>query len=970
MRRRVLFLQMISISLKCVIIDAMNVFSHEELAKKVPWFHREYLIVLVTILVITLLTAAGAFTNLEYNAFDSLMKVKKAPVERTDVVMVAIDDDATENVGQFPWPRDILGDVIMRMRELGARKVVFDIEYPTASVKGLNRDVEKQLPGMVAEAGDNVSGYLGELLERMADPQSYGLTDDEILDLGIELYEDYIPAEFDAFYEDVAGSVIRDNDMYFAKSLRFFGDSWLGSNMQDLGVRITEEYDQWITNNKLIKNVSDDGGYIARESNYFFNKRTVGRRGFAPALQSMVEAAAGFGYCNVWLDDDGVRRRVKLFYDHNDGYVGQLTFAPMLSELQPTRIIREKARLTLKDAHIVNADGQEEIKDMVIPLDKDGNVVINWTQNKFLDSYTIVSAYDLVRLDDLEDYLIGWLQKLTDTYGVAINRASPAYVKEAKKLVKEYDSLEKTREKLFNRTSGSTIDDPDFDVYFEGRKSFFNKCMQLSDMNYQQEIMDYWDTRMEKYAHNPAEVTRCTNERAGFVALYSAYRDAVESYYNADDYLSRKFSGAFCIIGHTATGSTDLGNTPFETGFPNIGTHANVYNTIMNQDFITPTPWYYGIVIASLLLILITISFRSTGMFAQNMSYFIGLVAFLAIIVALFVTTQIYIEVVAGAIIMVVGAIGQVALRFAKTAKEKGFIRQAFGTYLSPAVIDEIIKDPSKLSLGGEEKYLTAMFTDIRSFSTLSEKVTPTQLVSFLNKYLTRLSDIILENGGTIDKYEGDAIIAFFGAPISFEDHAWRAAISAVRMKQAEADFNTEMLAAGIIPTPVYTRIGLNTGDMVVGNMGTDAKMNYTMMGNAVNLAARLEGVNKVYHSWILVSEATWNGANSGEHEGVLLGRRFDRVRVVGINTPVQLVNILGVKSELDPALIESVDLFHKGLDCYLAKDFAKGKEFFDQATALYPSDEAASVFAERCATNLANGVPDEWDGVVNMTSK
>ncbi len=948
----------------------MKTISHEELAKKVPWFHREYLIALITILFFTLLSAGGAFTHLESGAFDLLLKMKQSPVERNDIVMVAIDDDATEKVGQFPWPRDILGDVIMRMRELGARKVVFDIEYPTASVQGLNRDVEKQLPQMVADAGDSVSRYLGELLTLMSDPQAYGYSEEDVFELGADLYENLIPAEFDSFYDNVADSVIRDNDIYFARSLHFFGDSWLGSNMQDLGVRISDEYDQWITDNKLIKNVRDEGGYIARESNFFFNRRATGRRGFAPALQPMVEAAAGFGYCNVWLDDDGVRRRVKLFYDHNDGYVAQLTFAPILSEMQPSQIIRKKAQLILKNAHILDSTGNEIEKDIVIPLDKDGNVIINWTKNSFLDSYRIISAYSMIRLDDLEDDVINRLPQLTETYSVAINRKAPAYVKEAKNLVKEYSRLEATKQALFNRMEGSTIGDAEFDAYFAERRSFFNKCAQLADMQYQKQVVDYWNDRIEKYADNPLEVQRCENNRAGFIALYEAFRGEVNAYLAGFEELSRLFAGSFCIVGHTATGSTDLGNTPFETGFPNIGTHANVYNTIMNQDFITPTPWWYGIIIASVLIMLITIGFRTTGMWAQNMSYFIGLSAYIGIVYGLFVATQVYIELVPGALIMFIGSIGQVALRYFKTAKEKGFIRQAFGTYLSPAVIDEIIKDPSKLSLGGEEKYLTAMFTDIRSFSTLSEKVTPTQLVSFLNKYLTRLSDIILENGGTIDKYEGDAIIAFFGAPISFEDHAWRAAISAVRMKQAEADFNTEMLAAGIIPTPVYTRIGLNTGDMVVGNMGTDAKMNYTMMGNAVNLAARLEGVNKVYHSWILVSEATWNGANSGEHEGVLLGRRFDRVRVVGINTPVQLVNILGVKSELDPALIESVDLFHKGLDCYLAKDFAKGKEFFDQATVLYPSDEAASVFAERCAANLANGVPDDWDGVVNMTSK
>ena len=193
-------------------------------------------------------------------------------------------------------------------------------------------------------------------------------------------------------------------------------------------------------------------------------------------------------------------------------------------------------------------------------------------------------------------------------------------------------------------------------------------------------------------------------------------------------------------------------------------------------------------------------------------------------------------------------------------------------------------------------------------------------------------------------------------------------------MKQAEAKFNDEMMANGTIPNkicmPICTRIGINTGDMVVGNMGTENKMNYTMMGNAVNLAARLEGVNKVYHSWILVSESTWNAADSGEHKGVLLARRLDKVRVVGINTPVQLYNILGVKSELDENLIEAVDIFHQGLDLYLQKDFENARKIFDNATRKYPDDQTAAVFSARCMSFLEKGVPEDWDGVVNMTSK
>jgi hypothetical protein len=189
-------------------------------------------------------------------------------------------------------------------------------------------------------------------------------------------------------------------------------------------------------------------------------------------------------------------------------------------------------------------------------------------------------------------------------------------------------------------------------------------------------------------------------------------------------------------------------------------------------------------------------------------------------------------------------------------------------------------------------------------------------------------------------------------------------------MKQAEKEFNKEMLAMGLIPSEINTRIGINTGNMVVGNMGTEQKMNYTMMGNNVNLAARLEGVNKFYKSWILVSEATWNEANSGEHEGILLARRLDRVRVVGINTPVQLYNIIGVKNELPKETLESIEVFHQALDLYLKKDFVNAGKLFLKAQKLYTEDETPSVFIDRCKKFYKNGVPEDWDGVINMTSK
>ena len=265
---------------------------------------------------------------------------------------------------------------------------------------------------------------------------------------------------------------------------------------------------------------------------------------------------------------------------------------------------------------------------------------------------------------------------------------------------------------------------------------------------------------------------------------------------------------------------------------------------------------------------------------------------------------------------------------------------------------------------------MTALFSDIKSFSSFSELVTPTKLVSVLNDYLGSMSDQILAEGGTIDKYIGDSIVSFFGAPLDLENPAWSAVVSAIRMKQAEAEFNKENVANGNIPRELYTRVGINTGDMVVGNMGTSAKMNYTIMGDAVNLASRLEGVNKVYKSWILCSDTTWYDANTGENMGKIIARPFDRVRVVGRDEPVQLYNILGFKDELSESWLEAVDIFQKAMDKYLQRDFAGAGKLFVKANKVCPEDESSLVYAQRCKEYIEKGLGENWDGIMNMTSK
>jgi adenylate cyclase len=273
--------------------------------------------------------------------------------------------------------------------------------------------------------------------------------------------------------------------------------------------------------------------------------------------------------------------------------------------------------------------------------------------------------------------------------------------------------------------------------------------------------------------------------------------------------------------------------------------------------------------------------------------------------------------------------------------------------------------EPGMLKLGGTKKRMTAMFTDIRGFSTISEKLTPEDLVRLLNRYLTGMSDAILDLKGTIDKYEGDAIIGFFGAPIDLPDHAVRACTAALKMKRIEAELNQQFLADKIAPAPLLTRLGINTGDMVVGNMGTDRKMDYTIIGDAVNLAARLEGVNKQYGTWICVSEETMRAAGNG-----FVYRKLDKIRVVGKMEPIQIFELVDELSTISREAADFFDEFAEAMRSFESREWQTALDRFKSLSEKRPADGPSRLYIGRCEAYLQEPPPEDWDGVFNLTSK
>ena len=883
---------------------------------KIRW---DLILVLGIILVISFLSSLDLFKKLDYRIYDLLLSMKPATEEKSDIVMVSIDNQSIAELGSFPWSRDILADSIIRMRELGAKTVVFDIEYLSPSSLGIDTNASESLPDDFNAVADSLVSSLQELSEAVSTGQ---LPLEYFPEMASSLSNDYIIPEISSLYENVASNIFRDNDEYFARALHYFGNSWLTLNVTDMDIDPSEELLKIVKERILFNNVSDPNYLINKECDQYYHRQGL-EKGFTASLQSLLEQSSGAGFTNVVLDSDGVRRRIKLFFNKDEQYAAQLVFAPILNILKPTSIIRDGSKLTLIDATFPDNTEKETFS---IPLDEDGNMLINWIKKDFNHSFHNEPVLFLHELDSLEKNIIALLKDIEGFRLRGEDGYMLPYYDVCVYLLEQYNACKSLKDSLLSDLSSESRNDVRYEELFAARQQFFTDCKELLDSYYQDEILDVLSVAFEDDATSLTYYTNWVSE------VFSAFADNLNLYNEYFTDMKSVYDGAFCIVGHTASASTDLGTTPFENNYANIGTHANVYNTIMTKSFITPIPNWVGILLASLLLFFTTLFAGNKKAFWFNVSNIVSTVIIAVIGVLPMIFYNYYIQMVVPIAIMLFGYIGTTILRFVNSEKDKTFLRHAFSTF--------------------------------------SEKVTPTQLVSFLNKYLTLLSDIILENRGTIDKYEGDAIIAFFGAPISSDEHAWQACISAVRMKQAEKEFNKEMLAAGLIPSEINTRIGINTGNMVVGNMGTDQKMNYTMMGNNVNLAARLEGVNKVYKSWILISEATWNEANTGNHKDILLARRLDKVRVVGISTPVQLYNILGVKAELPKEAIESVKLFQEGMDLYYQKDFVNAAKLFVAAQKLYPEDETPKVFVDRCKQFHKSGVPENWDGIVNLTSK
>ena len=439
---------------------------------------------------------------------------------------------------------------------------------------------------------------------------------------------------------------------------------------------------------------------------------------------------------------------------------------------------------------------------------------------------------------------------------------------------------------------------------------------------------------------------------------------------SATDVLSGKvgkedLSGAIILVGATAAGIHDIHVSPFGPLYPGVEIHANIMESILQNDFLMRPEW-----LRILDLLMIAVSGLLLGLVSQKYKAYgaatflvIGMLGYLAFDFYLFTQKGLWVNTVYPIFTQIFVYSGLALYHFGFEQREKRFIKGAFSQYMAPTVVNQLVENPGLLKLGGERQVITAFFSDVAGFSSLSEKLEPEKLVNLLNEYLTAMTDIVLKYEGTVDKFEGDAIIAFFGAPLVFNDHALRTCLVSVEMQECLDSMRTEWRNQG--EPELFMRIGINTGPAVVGNMGSKTRMDYTMMGDSVNLAARLEGVNKHYKTSTMISESTYEQAKDG-----IEARELDLIRVVGKLEPVKIYELLGKKGEISKILQQVLPIFNEGYELYKRKEWAKGADCFQRVLEIDEEDGPSLTYLERCMTFQSNAPAEDWDGVYVMESK
>jgi adenylate cyclase len=854
---------------------------------------------------------------------DGRLKLRGEINPSDKVALLTIDDRTIEEIGRWPWSREKMSFVVEEMMKYGAKAIGFDIVFSEPQI-----DLTAQTLTRIEEDYGNLPAPLKQAFEK---EKSKGQPD-QILAKTFETFSDrnilgvFNEAKYKTIapYQDYCRNEVfrRSNADKFVK----LNPTFVVDDVADPFVEV--EFDQIFSQIfPVLEKINTEG--ILKE---VFQKPSVEALSDREKAQlKFVVESKNIEYCDIWLTD-------------NDQYYEPLKESYL-------KIFEKTQDL----ANVSPEDRVETFKSMVksIPISQYPRWTINTDEIQIPATYTasfnaeqdsdgsIRRASMFFRTGNRIG--LSYIPSLAlQTYLVATGYRADVEV--------NIDPKNPNQKKLTSFVIKDPSKDPeeiigDIPVDDQGRLK----------INYA------GGTNM--YPYLPAK--ELFNGKETMTIEQKSYNDSTGRWeYASHEVKKAEFikDKAF-IIGATAIGVYDLRVTPYEKNFPGPETHLTALGNLFDRNFLREHPneeffmaWallIFGVILSITVSFTTAIpgflvSFGSIGGIALLDQYLLskGMFATMTLPAGLGLSLYVFLF----------------FYKYLTEERKKKHLRSTFSKYVSPAVVDEILKDPENIELGGKKMRMSIFFSDVRGFTTISEKLEPTVLSDVLNLYLTPMTNIVFANKGTLDKYIGDAVMAFFGAPIPFDDHATHACRCALqsitKLKEIQAEFKAKNLPN------IDIGIGINSAEVSVGNMGSDIVRSYTVMGDGVNLAARLEGITKEYGVRIVISEFTY-----GEVKDKFTVRELDWVKVKGKNLPVRIFELIS-EGKPEEKTHNMLNEFQNGFELFHQKKFDMALTQFKKCLELVPADPPSELYVERCEDYLKEPPPENWDGVVTMKTK
>jgi class 3 adenylate cyclase/CHASE2 domain-containing sensor protein len=652
-------------------------------------------------------------------------------------------------------------------------------------------------------------------------------------------------------------------------------------------------------------------------------------------------AKATLGYADFPPDDDGVFRKMPLLtgWDGRGLTHQTLTAYALHLGVEPSKLRLENGRIQIGSKRS-------------IPVDAAGRISINWPMNRrhrWDDEETLLqlSVGELLKLAEYDAFL------LTKRYNLRVyvmhldNQVGLGY--------SGIDTCEEWLKGILQKYANGQIDDAHTtEKWFDNTRipealkhpRAIEKRLQAEKTN-----------RKTVNTSDPAVATAAT-----IITLQQEIADLEAERDRAIARLKQRVEGKLCLIGETATASTDLKRTPVGAAVPGVTINLAAINTMLQGRFLT-TP---GLLTAAILTIVLAGGFSWVFQRTPAAWSFAAMAVGLLLIFYGHYLALAQADILASPVLPLAGVFACFLVittrRWWNDVREKQKVREVFQHYLHPAMVDRLTSQPELVRLGGEDAELSILFADIRGFSGIAEKLTAEQLQKYLNGFFTPMSRIAQDHDGTIDKYIGDEMMVFYGAPLPVEDHATQAALTALKMIERLVDLRKEWSEQGL--PDIRIGIGINTDIVRVGNFGSDDKFDYTVIGDGVNLASRLQGTTKQYGVQLIVGENTWKRLNEK-----IAGREIDRILVQGKLEPTRIFNLVGVKP-LEESKQKFLDQFNAGITAFQDHRWQDALALFHEAQQIDSEDRPTKIYIERCEKYMVTPPPADWSGVTIMTVK